>query len=619
MSLSMKKDLRMIKFWEKYKSSPLLLECGALLAGFVCGAKNAYWQVSLEPGLIYSGLMPCPTGIPFYFLHVKVFSLINYVTAQLLLLTGSEYFTCWALSGMLGAVAFMALASIIFSICRNVFYALAGMCVIYLCDLTGGGVVYSIVMMGSIHTYGVIGLTFTTLTIGLFSAGFYRSALICLGLAPTVHPSMGSFLYLIFFLTAIFNLRLSVDVAKKYCWYWVAGFAVSVAALFWQLYLMRVLPVISNSEKQIYLDAICGYWDLHRRKFNFFAPGVLWCAMTIVLSALALKIFKAEKRLKFMFSMLIICGALSLLGGVVSWLPQAMLPRYLVMFMPGRYIIVGNFMIPAIMIGIILCRELYEKGRQWLLLRLIVSFAAAFFSNSMLYKFGGFDDFSGTKMLIAVSIGLAAWTMLAGFSCLLKNKLPDILLAKLNRLNRPEYYIVCCLLLLAAVTAFRIIVMNPANASREWRNADKLEYIKYWGNDSFYKTVAERTGLLLNVHGNNYVSSLTRRPALIDATVVAGFAMAPECGPAVNRVMQEIYGVDLLTPPPEEYRNRDVPAELYRTLWEKRSAVEWSAIRKKFNVSDIIVPLDWKLNLPKVVANNQYRLYSIPEITSDRN
>ncbi len=81
----------------------------------------------------------------------------------------------------------------------------------------------------------------------------------------------------------------------------------------------------------------------------------------------------------------------------------------------------------------------------------------------------------------------------------------------------------------------------------------------------------------------------------------------------MRKIFQKIYGVDLLNPPPDVVRmGRNLPPEIVRSLWIRRTPSEWQAIKKEFHVTDIITQKDWNLQLPRVAGNDKFSLYAIP-------
>lgn len=111
-----------------------------------------------------------------------------------------------------------------------------------------------------------------------------------------------------------------------------------------------------------------------------------------------------------------------------------------------------------------------------------------------------------------------------------------------------------------------------------------------------------------------FIALGTRRPILADMASSNFFTYAPESAEFFDRILKEIYGIDLLMPPPLEFRHREIPYELYRDLWQNRTLAQWQIIGEDFKVTDILVDQDWELQLPIVAQTQEKRLYEIPRL-----
>ena len=194
-----------------------------LIIGCLIGINTITYQVSTESGMVLAGYIE-QTDTPFYYCMIKVFSLINQVIALLILITRSPILVSAFTSILLAVISCTALGLLIYAFSRNLYISLLGLAAVILYKMTGSGVVYWIGLFNSVHTYGVLGLSFMVLTSALFGCRKYRVALFCLGLAPSVHPSWGIFLAVIMALAGLFNLKFSLHLAKKYWKHFAVGF-----------------------------------------------------------------------------------------------------------------------------------------------------------------------------------------------------------------------------------------------------------------------------------------------------------------------------------------------------------------------------------------------------------
>jgi hypothetical protein len=133
-------------------------------------------------------------------------------------------------------------------------------------------------------------------------------------------------------------------------------------------------------------------------------------------------------------------------------------------------------------------------------------------------------------------------------------------------------------------------------------------------NDKFYSLISQRSGTLAITGSFPLIALKTRRPILVDMVFINFFTYAPESALIFNNILKKIYGVDLLIPPPKHYQHREIPLELYKVLWEKRTVEQWQEIRDEFGVTDILTKTDWTLSLPVAAKSSDAILYQIPVV-----
>ena len=79
----------------------------------------------------------------------------------------------------------------------------------------------------------------------------------------------------------------------------------------------------------------------------------------------------------------------------------------------------------------------------------------------------------------------------------------------------------------------------------------------------------------------------------------------------MQKILTDVYGADLFHPPPQARGLGVLPREVHRELWERDSRSRWIDIGRTYNVTQVVTPIDWQLDLPLVMAG-RFRLYSIP-------
>ena len=160
-------------------------------------------------------------------------------------------------------------------------------------------------------------------------------------------------------------------------------------------------------------------------------------------------------------------------------------------------------------------------------------------------------------------------------------------------------------------TIILMVLLTSLNGLRLW-NKNQKEYFLDYTNDAFYAAVHQRQGIILPGTGIGSLDVSTRRAILYNAGP-AYLNYVPQASPEMERIFKKIYGVDFLNPPLDVVRiGRNLPPELVKALWVKRTLFEWQAIKEEFHVMDIITQKDWSLQLSLVASNDKFSLYAIP-------
>jgi len=105
----------------------------------------------------------------------------------------------------------------------------------------------------------------------------------------------------------------------------------------------------------------------------------------------------------------------------------------------------------------------------------------------------------------------------------------------------------------------------------------------------------------------------TRRPVLIDGGGLDGLPYALEAAALSARILRDVYGIDYFNPPPDARQGGRIPNQSGRAAWEKFTLQMWRAVRATYGVTEVVVPGDWKLDLPETASGSNVRLYAIPE------
>ena len=565
------------------------------LIGFGLGLSNATWQVTVETGQVLAGLVQYPRENPFYIYHLKAFTIINHISAILLRTGLSEQTASILISGLLGAISFTAIASLIFAISRCIGLSILGTLLVYLANLVGDGTVYPILLMGQPPTYGILGTSFAVLVVGLIGSRAYRAGLFCLPVALSVHPSIGLWIASIGLICAASDWSFAKRILRRCYPYLIAGILLTTLAAAWQIYLMRGVPDTDPRIQQQYLSAFVQHWDSHRRPLYECEPGhgilvpwgVIYCAYSIMTGFCGRRLFEDNKAAVFLFRVAIWSGAISLLLGILTHLPPQSIPTSLLILMPGRYVNLNNIMLAPLVFGILISprfRPYMTNLRMFVLLMV-----GALLSRHDEAQFIVF----GTTLIWIMHVALSS-------------KSPAERPAIGERTRRIGYA------LAASVALCGVLAVNLPREKYVNRFLRHPDPMRDRTNNPFYATVAERPGLLTITHFSPLIQLRTRRPILADMASPNFFTYAPETAPMFDRILRQVYGVNLLQPPPENLKHEEIRPELYRRLWEERPPSQWKNIRRTFGTTDVLTPADWVLQLPVVTQDYHFALYAIP-------
>jgi hypothetical protein len=80
----------------------------------------------------------------------------------------------------------------------------------------------------------------------------------------------------------------------------------------------------------------------------------------------------------------------------------------------------------------------------------------------------------------------------------------------------------------------------------------------------------------------------------------------------MDRILKDVYGVDLFNPPPEARGGGRVPDAFSRRVWEAYGDDKWRAIGHTYGVRQVLAPAGWKLALPLAAESAGLALFTIP-------
>ena len=578
------------------------------------------WQVAVETAQVVSGLVKYPPENPFYLYHVKLWTVLHQVFALLLLSGASEIALSRILSGLLGMVSVQALAMIVYALSRAVLPAIGTAFLIVFTRTAEYGVSYPIYLMGTSHTYGVIGLSMCALIAGLLGAGSFRTGGFLLGIAPAVHPSLGAWFLLSVVVASAWHFRRNPSELWPALKYVLAGGAVSTISLLAHLALSRGTPGIDPALSERYLASFVAFWDAHRQPASLSAEGTKLNVGTLALAMLWLKLSLVPRPAALLLRIVVVTASLSLALQLVAFIPPAVLPSTLLILMPGRLVNLTALMAVAVLMGLI--GTLAGKGqRMW---------------SGMLALYLSIGLFIGNRSML--------WEWLERHDDgLLASAFPAVLRAP----TRPLQILLTVLALLVAIVAVfswrarresteeqqsspditwprRLLTTLPrigvlttlAGATLllwQWPQRPVHDVYRDRTNSAAFAKVAEGSGLLLTGGDLHLVQLRTRRPVLLDGGALDGLPYALAAGPLFDRILRDAYEIDLLSPPEEARGKGAIPNGINQATWEHFSLERWRQIRHTYRVTQVMTDPRWTLALPVAARDPAFTLYDIPE------
>jgi hypothetical protein len=577
------------------------------LLGFRIGAVCfPDWQVAVETSQVVAGLVKYPAGNPFFIYHTKLWTVIHQICAPLLLAGVTEISLSRALSGVLGMLTFQALSMFVYALSEDVLLAIGAAVLIFVTRAGEYGAVYALYLLGNENTYGIMGLSFAVLSVALLGSDAYFAGAFLLGLAPAVHPVLGAWTCAVAACALPWRSKESLHAFRPAAKWFLIGAAATTMSLIVQLVFIYRPPPMAVDFSSGEIAAFITYWDGHRRPVEIGNAGVLLNVAALALATVWLLAFPEDLPRRSLFILRVaVVGALASIGLIfVSWIPPEKLPAALLILMPGRVLNYNALTFVALVIA------LAGRYRRQVWGQTLLAFTAVGLlvgDHSMLWEWLqrvlGIAYQSRVRPLWIVAASVVALVAGAGWE-------------KWRRLDRPVQTAsaaprstatpakVARVATLAACALATVVALTSSQAtSLTFRDRT---------NDVFLAQVASGRGLLLTAGDLHLIQLRTRRPVLLDGGGLDGLLYSLEAGPEMERILREVYGVDLLDPPEEARGSGRIPPIATQRVWESYSPEKWRDIARAFHVTQVLTYPDWTLNLPIAAHSRRLLLYDIP-------
>jgi hypothetical protein len=191
----------------QHRASFLQVVATAALLGFGLGLGSPAWHVALEPAQLLAQVVRYPVATPFQLYETHVWNIWHQLLAPLLAAGIPELALTAALSGVVTALSFAAMAGFARALGASAALSVAAPLLVLLNQPAEAGFRYPIYIFGQGHTYGMAGLSWLALALAALAAERWRLAGFLVGLAPALHASLGAWLAIAIGLAALPALR----------------------------------------------------------------------------------------------------------------------------------------------------------------------------------------------------------------------------------------------------------------------------------------------------------------------------------------------------------------------------------------------------------------------------
>ena len=100
-----------------------------------------------------------------------------------------------------------------------------------------------------------------------------------------------------------------------------------------------------------------------------------------------------------------------------------------------------------------------------------------------------------------------------------------------------------------------------------------------------------------------------KKPYIINANYFDLVSYHPYTVDETRVILENIYGLNFNKPPVKYWP--EIRDQWIIKIFENRSHEEWIALSKTYNLTGVIVPSNWKLDIKEKITSNKYTLYKL--------
>jgi len=406
-------------------------------------------------------------------------------------------------------------------------------------------------------TYGMFALSTFTIFVGLLFNKNFKLAGFFLILLFSIHLVVGLWVIFLFFIT-ISYLKITDDKKKSFDRNFTKNFSKGI--------IVALIPTLlsfleykkntmgKNSYSQESFNTYLNLWDHHR---NITEINYIYIALTIILVILYFLTFKkdSQKDIYKKFLFLFIC--LHCIGSLVIYLSFKLFPNYFpeifVRAMGPRVFLIHTHIGYPLIISF---------------LYILLNYRLDFIYNTK-------------RLFVLISILIIFGSVVSIYKY--KNRT-----YKSNRDLKSKIY-------------YRI-----DRIKKNFSNSLNSDEIKFWKSVENINT----SGYFVTTYSSSEPTlKFGRKPYIINANYFDLIPYHPYTVDETKIILENIYELNF-TKPPLKYTPEIRDHWIIKTF-EKRSYKEWLFLSKKYNLSGVIVPSNWRLNINKKINSDKYILYKL--------
>ncbi len=444
---------------------------------------------------------------------------------------------------------------LVFSITKSNLIALSVVCFTLVGKYNFGDLDYPALIYFE-HTYGMFSFSTFTLFVGLLFNKNLRIAGFFLVLLISVHIVIGTWvlfliLFIFFYLKYIKKTdELNNDFIKKF----LKGFLFGLVPIFFSFIYHRKNLINKTSYDSNNFNLYMDLWDTHR---NITDINYVYIILTFVLLFFFFCSFQKSNRKKPFEDFLFLFILIHCLGSMILYIMYKIIPDYFpeifVRGMIARVFLIHTHIGYPLIISfcyILFKNNSYFNSRLYGnlgFITLIIIFASALFFN----KYTNRDFVSNKDLYSKISYRIEIF--------------------KKNMSNNLE-----------------------PNEEKFWRDVSRYNSSGYFVTTSKTSDPTIRFGRKPYIINTNYFDHIPYHPHTVDH---------------VKIILENIYKIKFDEPPIKHLSK--INDEWIIETFKNRTEDEWIDLRNKYNLSGVIVPSSWKLNIKNKILSSKYTLYKL--------